>query len=495
MSSDANFPERRGMLLTPFVEWGLANPDHSGNPYDITASVTFDHVESGEEITTGMFYGGEDIWKFRFTGTRIGKWRFTTASDVPGLDGKGGTVVIEPDPDAKVTGFITNIGNRWAWGARDEVFVPQLVMYDDPSAYHNNPEKIDRDIQTFMVEHGFNGFHVPVLCRWLDIDQERYEGIDSADPNPDPRTFEALELLIMKVNSAGGMVHIWLWGDNDGNHHMTPMKKGWGGKNGRVDKRLQRYLAARLGPIPGWTMGYGFDLEHWVDEEDLKEWHTTMRKLLGWPHILGGRSGTPKNGKELKLIYDGLDYAGYTHLRPTYADYVKSLETNPDKPVFSEDRFRIRSPKFGYASKDYDKEMTRRGLWHSMMAGGVANIWGRLEEDKKGGGSVPYPNKDQIKTCARFFEGRFTNDLIRDNSVTDGLCLRDQDRTVYIVYKEDTSSIMLDLSDAGGAMQAIAVDAKKAYEEIDLGALNPGKQNMALPYRSDWAVYAVGDEE
>ncbi|MAG93645.1 MAG: hypothetical protein CMJ48_07840, partial [Planctomycetaceae bacterium] len=42
-----------------------------------------------------------------------------------------------------------------------------------------------------------------------------------------------------------------------------------------------------------------------------------------------------------------------------------------------EDRFRIRHSKT-YADKDYTMEMTRRGLWHSTMAGGVANIWGHL---------------------------------------------------------------------------------------------------------------------
>ncbi len=45
---------------------------------------------------------------------------------------------------------------------------------------------------------------------WFDFNQERSQHIDDADPNPDQRTFEALELLIMKVHAAGGHVHIWL---------------------------------------------------------------------------------------------------------------------------------------------------------------------------------------------------------------------------------------------------------------------------------------------
>ena len=53
-----------------------------------------------------------------------------------------------------------------------------------------------------------------------------------------------LELLITKVHAAGGLVHIWAWGDEA--RRWTPVR--WG-KNGKVDKRLQRYIAARLGPL------------------------------------------------------------------------------------------------------------------------------------------------------------------------------------------------------------------------------------------------------
>ncbi len=44
-----------------------------------------------------------------------------------------------------------------------------------------------------------------------------------------------------------------------------------------------------------------------------------------------------------------------------------------------------------------------------------------------------------------------------------------------------------------GKQPAIAVDVKKAYQEVGLGALNAQLHNSKrLPYRSDWAI-AVGD--
>ena len=56
-------------------------------------------------------------------------------------------------------------------------------------------------------------------------------------------------------------MHLWTWGDEQ--RHMTPAR--WG-INGNVDRATpERYIAARLGPLPGWTMGYGFDLDEWVN--------------------------------------------------------------------------------------------------------------------------------------------------------------------------------------------------------------------------------------
>ncbi len=479
---------KKGTQWQPVVEWTLKNTDYSGNPFDLEANVTFVH-DSGETITTGMFYDGDDTWKFRVTGTRTGEWKFSTSSEDPELDEKTGTVFIEPNPDKTAHGFITNFGNKWGWTGTDEAFVPQLVMYDDPTVFYNKPSKIDNDIQTFLVDHGFNGFHTSVLCRWFNLNKTRYDDIESENPNPDIRTFEALELLINKIHAAGGMVHLWAWGDEQ--RHMTPIK--WG-KNGAVDKRLLRYIAARLGPLPGWSMGYGFDLFEWVSENDLKRWHDFMHDQLGWFHFLGGRPGGPRSGTDHSdyQIYEGLDYSSYEHHKPTYEVYVAALKARPSKPVFSEDRFRIRQPS-PYPHKDYNEVEVRRGLWISTMAGGVANIWGDLTKGGSGNsGSRPFDHPEWIKTYSRFFKHRFKKDMVRNNTISDGYCLMRPDHAHYVFYKENTDSIELDLSNMKGSQPVIAVDAKKVYTEIDVGLLPAKKHVWNAPHKSDWAI-AAGD--
>ena len=469
--------DRSGTQWDPYLEWSLTNPTFEGNPFDLEASATFVH-EGGETRTTGLFYVGGNVWKFRFTGTRAGRWRFTTSSADEDLDGRSGTVTIEA---RQGPGFVVPVNkNKWGRSGTGSAFVPQLVMYGRPDTFHEKPRKVDRDIRTFLVEHGFNGFHTRVGCAWFDLEKQTHREINV--PNPDPRTFEALEMWITKVYRAGGVCHIWAWGDEQ--RKMTP--KRWG-INGAEDKRLQRYIAARLGPLPGWSMGYGFDLWEWVGEAQLREWHRFMHEQLGWPHMLGARAS--KN--RLNQIYEGLDYSSYEQHRPGHAKYVETIDRRPHKPSFSEDRFRIRNSK-RHRRKDYDMQRTRRGLWHSTLAGGVANVWGYLgPSEPHAGGSLPYPDPHPIKTYSLFFQRRFHADMVRDNALTDGVCLRRPTRRHYVFYAEDAASVRLDLARMDGPQKAIAVDTKKKYAEIEIGTLAPGDHSWTAPHASDWAI-AVG---
>ena len=465
-------PIEEAKLWEP-VTWKFRNPTYSGNPFDLVAKATFTNTPSGKNIQTEFFYDGNNTWKLRFTGTHTGLWRFVSKSSDPELNGLKGDIEVRPNPG--VPGFMTNYGSKWGRLGIDEAFMPQYVMYCDPPAFYQNPDRIDTDIHKFFVEHGFNGFHIAVLCRWFNLDKLRSNEITSPSPNPDPRTFEALELLIRKVHAANGVVHIWAWGDEQ--RRMTPKK--WG-INGKVDRRLQRYICARLGPLPGWSMSYGFDLQEWVKEKDLRTWHEYMHRHLGWFHFLGGRA------PDLTQIYDGLDYSSYQQHRPDYDIYVKAIGQYPDKPTFLEDRFRVR--KDVYPKKDYDFNMTRRGLWHSTMAGGAANIWGNLLNPRPDGMSHPYPNEGQILTWSRFWKNRFWKGLVRDNSLTDGVYLKVPGK-LLVFYKENANSIQMDLSELRGAIQGIAVDACRDYKEIEIDGLKAKPdQTFKAPRRSDWAV-------
>jgi len=70
------------------------------------------------------------------------------------------------------------------------------------------------------------------------------------------------------------------------------------------------------------------------------------------------------------------------------------------------------------------------------------------------------------------------------------LCLARGSRV--LLYKENASRVELPLENLEAPVPAIAVDALRAYLEIEIGMLRPGRGVWEAPYASDWAL-AVGD--
>ena len=99
--------DKQGTQWAPFMEWSLNNSSYSGNEYDLVATATFVHDQSGETHTTEMFFDGSDTWKFRFTGTRVGTWAVTTSSGDSDLNGHQGTVTVTANSDPNIYGFVT----------------------------------------------------------------------------------------------------------------------------------------------------------------------------------------------------------------------------------------------------------------------------------------------------------------------------------------------------------------------------------------------------
>jgi hypothetical protein len=243
-------------------------------------------------------------------------------------------------------------------------------------------------------------------------------------------------------------------------------------------------------------MGYGADLNEWVNETQVATWHDNLQNQMDYFRFLGARPAGPNfdlDHTSFNSWNDPLSYSSYEHHRPTYETYVAAIDTLTNQPTMSEDRFRIRN-QAQFAAKDYDEVDTRRGLWQSTMAGGVGNIWGNYITDSNLDlQSEAYSNVDQLTNYSQFFfrNRRFLADMERANTLTDGVALKALNNQNYVFYKEDTATIQLDLSGMDGSQQGIAVDTTQTYSEIDLGLLSPSLQTLDLPSISDWAI-AIG---
>lgn len=377
-------------------------------------------------------------------------------------------------------GNITNYNQKFIWSKTGQAFVPNYVMIDmianqrdegksnDLSLISEND--IDNFISTFFVEHGFNGIHVPVYGQWFHIGDNM---VKQSDSKIDQKTFDKLKMIIKKAYEAGGCTHIWLWGDAQREQTSKSLE---GGIMGMEEKYLLDEIYRQLNPLKGWTMGYGFDLHEWVNEKELKLWHDYLWDKKDWNHLIGARASKNK----LDQIYEGMDYASYEYHKPSYHELRKMVSERPDKPSFSEDRYRIRTPS-KYPEKDYNEEETLKGLWHHTMAGGIAAIWGNLD------GPGEYKNKDALKSFSIFWndKNRFKKDMIVDTTLSEGYCLTDY--THYVFYQNETDNI--DFSFTGRSKKVIAVDTKKKYKELDLGKKQGGNHEFKAPYQSDWVLW------
>jgi hypothetical protein len=485
------FPQQEGTLWTPFLEWevGIGAIDHIDNPFDVIAEVKFQHPDSGEVRSTQMFHDGDDSWRFRFAGTRTGEWTFATASREPALDGLSGRILIHPNPDPDARGFLTTQGNRFAiYSGEDGELQGRLYnvyMRHDASErlsdYDRNPERFAADVDAALnevAEHGFDAVLVLMANNWFRYGRLRHDRHD--EENPDLAAFQALESLIVEAHARGLSAHIWAWGDE---HRLWTQRGVDGGINGVADRRLQRYIAARLGALPGWTMSYGFDLEEWVTVDEVRDWHRFLKAHLGWPRLLMAReSPIGQPGSTFDLGEDKLDVHAHDE-RPDgdFYELAVALQDRGYVPVLAERRF--------LHTRDgvWDMDTTRRALWEFTMAGGMGAIWGVMW-----GGGPRYPEPGQLRVHGEFWRDRFLLDLERANALTDGLALRAPDDTRFVFYRAHSDAIEIDLSRMDAPRTAVAVDVRaQEYREIPLGELAARRQVWNAPHRSDWAI-AVG---
>jgi hypothetical protein len=507
---------KSGTLWAPFLEWSLNNTKYTGNPFDVSATVTFTHETSGEQRKTEMFYDEDDTWKFRFSGTRTGKWIFKTISKNPDLNGKSGTITISPNHNSTIKGFVAHVGNKWARqideGEQLKAFVPNFVQAF--GSMFRRPEftdtLLDEKIRIFFDDHGFNGFYIfGGGAYWVDYDciYSIYRGgnFGSTDKrNPDPRTFRSIEKLISRTHAAGGLVHIWCYGDGERQQDPT---SAWGDDGARTEgeRRLLRYIAARLGPLPGWIMGYGFDVPETATPDDLRGWGNYLRGHMGWKHYLTARNKAMPGGLNYEMceppaipytLWPEADFFSRGNMNWDYNTAAQAIDFDKNVPHSLDERFML--DRVGKVKDDPGKKNKSgywnaanhiKGLWAFTMAGGISALWSGAElwEDSAG---YEQPYRNQIKTFSLFWENRFLNNLQRANELTNGWALQDS-YSNYIFYKDSTTSIRMDLSKIKVSQPAIAIDTQNSYKEINLEKLEPIEQIWQAPYLSTWVV-AVG---
>jgi hypothetical protein len=474
------------------AEWSIDNNSWSDNPFDIVAEVEFINGENGEVRRTKMFYAGNNTWKFRFTGTSMGAWTFTSSSSNASLSNHTGTVVVTRNPDNTARGFLTHAGNRYAvWQGNSPSLEPFRFMVfmnklkfpsfddelrhkhwsDSPLFLFKNPARLSAYLDN-AEENGFGSIflHPGFPQVWTDSGTPRLE------------TFDLLEDIIRKTHARMMHVHIWMWGD--AMRKATPKQfreTAHHGINGREDRRLQRYIAARLGPLPGWSMGYGFDLHEWTNTQQLGQWASFLHAESGWDHLLSAR-GFVLPGDNTINAYDGfgrnVPKKTSKYGPETFQAIVDDLDSDITRPHLYSERHTYKREHF-----KLDMRGTVRLVWRETMAGGMGGWFGfyRFSEH-------PYPHPERLRCARQFWNNYFHLDMVRNNTISNGHALASPQARLLVIYKEGTQSIQIQLPDPKKLQRMLCVDTQKVYEEIPLPLSRLRQGKLKLPYVSDWVV-------
>ncbi|MGZ8921545.1 MAG: hypothetical protein ACXW3L_11210 [Limisphaerales bacterium] len=413
----------REVELYRWVDFAVEAPGAASAPskeakWDVEGACEWRHENGTARRTSLVWYSGAgDRYVYRFGASLPGRWTGKTRSAVAALNGLEFIVEVRPSSTAGRSGWSGPLANEptaWAHqqGNRGELTkrTPILIMMEDVQRWHNDLAGMRRFIAEFNDEHGFNGAHISTIGHgWFDADSTG--DLREAPAVPDVRTFAALEAAAVEWSERGGWLHLWMWGKGSGGDFSRLP----GGFDGTQSRRINRYIAARLGPVPGWSMGIGWDVEFWADEKKLKWWlGDLIPQLGGWHHWIGfrysdsdigqGHDPEPANkgeylarGKKWNTLRAASEqYAGWEHWSTTTSDreIAASREAFPDRPMMSEDRFRRRDgawrQKDMHSDDDIIKEIPR---WAKR---GVGAIYGRLLESRTAA-SDPWPNKAEIK--------------------------------------------------------------------------------------------------
>lgn len=520
--------KERVTVMWNYEEWTLVNTSWAGNPFDVIASVTFVHSRTGVQHKTQMFYAGDNQWKFRFTGTRTGTWSFSTLSSDPDLNGHTGSLTVGPRTDPSVKGFLTNVGNKYAIMEEDidhlsgyvyQVFMNQQdyeQQHKHSSRILGHPGRVDliTDYWNDTQDNGFDIYFFAVFYSWFRMGALSIDDFASnSDPDldqPDLALFDTLELAIKYAHERGGRTHIWAWGDND--RRQTPNYLG-GGIRGKRHQRLMRYIAARLGPLPGWTMSFGFDTFEMPNAEaDAAWWADEINRTMGWPHILMSRGWDDDSfGANSYAGFGGYPYdLETTDKGPAdYQEIKQDLEIRKDKPSIYEERHTYNRwqcwPGSVHDPNRLNETASRRLIWWEAMAGGMGGFFGHFSTrfNRYGPflteGPCGYHSeslKRAFRTHREFWRnGRLKLTMSPDNRRVNGAgeyCLVDADRNNFVFFVEDTDSVTIDLRGMPGRQRVVVVDTKADYDEKDIGSLMAGIHKIHLDTTSDWVI-AVGN--
>jgi hypothetical protein len=238
-----------------YAEIALNGPA-SGNPFvDVTLSASF--RMGNRALTVPGFYDGGGKYKIRFMPDAQGEWTWVTASNVPALDGKTGTLLCSAA--GKDNHGPVSVRDDFHFGYADGT--PYVECGTTCYAWAFQAEETQRQTIGTLSSSPFNKLRMCLFPKWYQHNRKEppmYPFPRSGETN-DYSTFNVdyfrhLEQLILELQRIGVEADLILFHPYD--------KWGYQSMPAEVDDRYLRYVIARYGAFRNvwWSLANEYDL-------------------------------------------------------------------------------------------------------------------------------------------------------------------------------------------------------------------------------------------
>jgi hypothetical protein len=488
--------------LNRLFEAIVRNPRAYDDPYtDIELTTTFT-APSGKETEFWGFYDGDGdggqsghLWKFRFSPTEVGPWKYHYAwSDgTPGGEGQFECVQAESGK-----GVLQPYLQNSHWLAYNGVDPVLLRSYYVGGTIVSPVEWAAEKVYRPLIERGYNHvvFNQMLPVEWVDTDS----WLDAPsvlakylfeDNNPRQKmnldVWANLEAHIRWLNDRD--IGVYVFQGFDGKHKYTHVS--WERLADDEKDFFVRYVCSRLAPfanIAGWT----YTWETAGDGPEL-ELMALLDKYDPWGHLRTYEAQYPKTNHFEHPLYTwaavenhdlGDTHGAESHHTATLAGYA-------DKPVLM-----LEGNGLWKAFWKADEDTIRRAAWAVVTAGG-SFTWDWTIPN----GSEPaysYEMMDSIAvTYIDILNHVMLNDLVfyrmipRDDLLGAGqpntYCLAEEGQQ-YLVWKQDGGEFWIDLP--VGMWHGVWVDTKtNARLEMTVQRTAVGMVKLITPdENTDWAL-------
>ncbi|RXK52631.1 DUF5060 domain-containing protein [Aquirufa rosea] len=268
------------------------NTSFKGNGYqDVEFKAIFIHSDT--TLIIPGFFDGNQTFKLRFMPTRLGTWKYTTISNVPGLSKKTGTLECVT-PSAQNHGPVKTNGLHFSYSDGKNYYPLGTTAY----AWNHMGEALQSLTLNSLKNSGFNKIRMCVFPKNYDLVKEEPEHFpfvlkenkrdDKGNMIPvwdysqfNPKFFQQLETHIEALQKIGMEADLILF------HPYDKGRWGFDAMPQEINNKYIKYLLARISSFRNvwWSMANEWDYVKSKTVDDWDELTATLIKSDPYRHL------------------------------------------------------------------------------------------------------------------------------------------------------------------------------------------------------------------